>query len=99
MIIDYNTDSLNFKVGDFVLTFPTNIRFETYNVPENYYGLIFFHNNYKYDIVDCKLGTRIIINGREGDSKDMPFNLGTAEFLPDCVKVKKVENEKSTRHS
>lgn len=91
MLIDYKSDMLRFKIGGFALSFPTNVKFDTFNDPENYYGIIFPSNGNRYQIVDCKLGTRIIINGKEGECKDMPFNLGTAEFLPDFVRVKKLD--------
>lgn len=90
-MIDFTKDSLKFKIGGFVLSFPRNVLFDTFNDPENYYGIIFPTAGYRYQVVDCKLGTRIIINGKEGECKDMPFNLGTAEFLPEFVKVNKLD--------
>lgn len=89
-MIDYKSENLKFKVADFSLSFPTTVSFETFNDPENYYGIIFFHKKYKYEVLECRLGSRIIINGDMGECKDMPFNMGTAEFLPEFIKVKKI---------
>jgi len=91
MVIDYyKSDYIKFKIEKFILTIPTDIKFETFNDPKNYYGIIFKYKSYKYEIVDCLLGPRIIINGKEGECKDMPFNLGTASFLPEFITVSKI---------
>lgn len=90
MWIDYTADNLQFKVGEFILSFPTNIKFETFNHPGNYYGIDFYQEKFKFEVIDSKIGTRILINGTLGESKDLPLNKGTAHFLPDFIKVKHV---------
>jgi hypothetical protein len=90
-MIDYRESNLEFKVGNFMLTFPTNVVFETFNDPENYYGVIFRREEYKYEVIDCKLGTRLLINGQQGEARDIPFNLGTANLLPNFIKVKSIK--------
>lgn len=79
--------NINFKVGSFNLVFSNDIKFETFDDPENYYGIIFHHNKKKYEVIECKLGTRLIISGKEGEFQDMPFNQKTCKFLPDFVNI------------
>lgn len=91
MIIDYKSEAIKFKIGDFILFFPTNIVFETFNDPNNYYGIIFFNDKYKYQVLESKLGTRLLINSiNMGECKDMPFNNKTIHFLPDFIQVKSI---------
>lgn len=87
MYVDYTNDAIKFRIGDFLLFFPTNVKFETFNYPQDYYGIIFAHNGKKFQVIECKLGTRLLINGKEGESKDLPFNNGTWGFLPDFIKI------------
>lgn len=80
-------------VENFVLSFPNTTRFETFNDPENYYGIIFKRDKEKYEVLDCRLGPRLLINNKDG-VKDIPFHMGTAGLLPNFIKVKLVKNEK-----
>ena len=80
---------INFVVGEFTLTFPQNAKYEIFNDPANYYGIIFDYCGKRYQVLECMLGTRMIINGEEGECRDMPFHLGTAHFLPDFIRCVK----------
>lgn len=91
MWIDYRSGAVKFKVGDFILFFPTSIKFETFNDPENYYGIIFFQDKCKYQVLESKIGIRLLINGSDGTAKDLPFHDGTSHFLPDFVKIKNIK--------
>lgn len=88
MIIDYKLHKLDFKVGGYIISFPSNIKFDTFNDPENYYGINFYHNKYKFEIIESKIGTRLLINGDLGEAKDLPFNKNTAHFLPEFITTK-----------
>ncbi len=90
-MIDYKASQLDFKVGNFILSFPTNIKFDTFNDPKNYYGIIFHYEKYKFEVMESKIGARLLINGVMGESKDLPFHEGTAHFLPDFIKVKHIK--------
>ena len=79
------------KIGSFKLSFPVEINFETFEDPGNCYGVIFRTNEYRYQVLDSKLGTRIFVNGREGEVRDMPFNEGTARWLPECIVTVRTE--------
>ena len=91
MWIDYKANHLDFKVGDFILSFPTDIKFDTFNDPVNYYGIIFHYEKYKFEVMESKIGIRLLISGTMGESKDLPFHKGTAHFLPNFVKVKHID--------
>jgi hypothetical protein len=90
MLMDYTIDILEFKIGNFMLSFPNTIRFDTFNNPGDYYGIDFYYEKYKFEVLDSRIGTRLLINGSIGEAKDLPFNKGTAHFLPDFVKVKQI---------
>ncbi len=76
-----------YNVGQYILKFPDNCKYEIFNDPNQYHGIIFISGKYKYQIIDCLLGTRLIINGDLGEMRDMPFNRNTMSFLPDFVTV------------
>lgn len=92
MWIDYTAKELKFKIGEWVLYFPTTIQFETFNRPGDYYGIDFHHDKYKFEVIESKLGTRLLINGNLGEGKDLPFNKSTAHFLPDFVSAKHISD-------
>lgn len=94
-MIDYKTSQLDFRVGDFILSFPTNIRFDTFNDPKNYYGIIFYYENYRFEVIESQIGTRLLINGKLGEAKDLPFSERTAHFLPSFIATNKITEIKS----
>ncbi len=87
MIIDYSANQLQFKVGNYILSFPSNIKFDTFNDPTNYYGITFYYDNSAFEVIESKLGTRLLIKGKMGELKDLPFNKETAHFLPDFISL------------
>lgn len=92
MIKITRTDAMDFiSIGDYILSLPCEVKFETFNDPNNCYGIVFTHHKTKFQVVHSKLGTRLLINGGEGDVRDLPFNLDTAYFLPDFVTVDRVK--------
>ena len=55
-------------------------------------GFAFYDSEYKYEVLDCILGMRLLINSYPeyaGYCRDIPFNLNTAMFLPDFIIVNK----------
>lgn len=95
MLIDYKTESIKFKVGEFVLFFSTNVLFETFNDPKNFYGVVFFYDKHRFEVMESAIGTRLLISGQNGESRDLPFHLGTAHLLPDFIKVKPAKDSES----
>lgn len=90
--MNYTSDLLKFTIGKFTLHFSNKIYFETFNDPDNYYGITFHINGKRYQVIESKLGTRLLINGAEGEAKDIPFNDNTVGFLPDGIDVKTTES-------
>lgn len=82
---------MHLRIGRFMLSFDKDLRFETYDSPGNYYGVIFFTSDgSRFDVLDGLMGERLLLNYPDGTSKDMPFHLGTASFLPGGVGVREV---------
>lgn len=75
------------RVGGYELSF-NDIEHETFSCKDNN-GVTFIKDGYRYQVVDCLLGVRLIINSNTeyGFLKDMPFHKGTWEFLPAEVRV------------
>lgn len=88
-MIDYQEDVLEFRIGAHILSFtPARVNFETFNLVGNYYGIIFIEKTGRYEIIYSKMGTRLLLNSSNGESRDLPFHSGTWHFLPDTVKVR-----------
>lgn len=81
---------IQFKFGDFIVSFKSeDIEYETYDDP-SYYGIVFKDKEAKYDLVHHRFDwTRMVINYSDGSYKDLPFHEGTFRFLPSCVKVER----------
>lgn len=75
------------RIGKYLFIFPESLKYEIINEPGDYYGVIFYDGKYKYQVLDCKLGYRLLINGEEGEYRDLPFHNGTTHFLPDCIQI------------
>jgi hypothetical protein len=83
-----NAQFKEFTLDQYLLTFDSNIRYETYN-EKWYYGIIFYDSDGgKYDVIhNYALGNRLLINNKDG-WKDIPFKEATFGFLPDGVQVR-----------
>jgi len=92
-MIDFKKPKLDFKIGSYIISFPSNIKFDTFNDPDNYYGINFYQDKYRFEIIASKIGTRLLITGKMGEAKDLPFNKGTLHFLPDFVQAQHIENK------
>lgn len=74
-------------IGGLRLTFPQDLKLETHECAD-YRGVIFVVDDVKFDVLEnVHLGPRILISEGVGWVRDMPFNPGTARFLPACVRV------------
>jgi hypothetical protein len=76
-------------VGAYRIVF-SKIVFEEHDDNREIYGVKFFHNGFVYDVLcNLHMGERLLITQEPatGYLRDMPFHLGTARFLPECVKV------------
>ena len=77
-------------LGRFELEYPDSLVVQHYSC-KDYRGIQFVYESVKYDVLDnIHMGERIIISEGEGCFRDMPFHLGTASFLPACVKTVKL---------
>lgn len=78
------------RVGTFLLSFDREVKHETH-ADEHSHGITFFASGKRYEVVECLLGTRLIINSTVefGHLQDMPFHEGTATFLPDGVRTRR----------
>ena len=73
-------------VGKFQITFDPRLGFDVYDSSPDYYGIKFTQDGNTYDVTcHIHLGERLVISGKI--SRDMPFHLGTASFLPKGVEV------------
>lgn len=77
-------------IGRYMLSFPEDTQHETYSCYD-YYGVIFHVEGVKYEVLANRyMGERIYVSEGEGCWKDMPFHMGTAGFLPDCITTEKL---------
>jgi hypothetical protein len=81
---------LEYKIGSFLISMPPELKVQAFD-EEDYRGIIFYYERYRYEVLKSRLGTRLLINGREGEMRDIPFNMKTANMLPDFVKVEIIE--------
>lgn len=79
---------MKLQIDRFVLEFDDSVKHERFEC-EDYRGVKFFENGYRYEILDCLLGIRLIVNHDDqlGFFKDMPFHEGTWGLLPSAVRV------------
>lgn len=81
---------MKMSVGLYVLSFPDDLAHSTFECPD-YYGVRFLIEGVTYDVLCNKhMGERINISEGLGCLRDMPFHLGTARFLPDCITTEKI---------
>lgn len=78
---------INKIIDKYILVFDDHIKYEEYS-EKQYYGIIFFINNFRYEVIhNYDLGNRLIINGEYFAYKDIPFNIKTFDFLPSHIKA------------
>ncbi len=55
----------------------------------DYRGVIFYKDDFKYEVIHSALGVRLLINHETwlGFFRDLPFHEGTWRFLPEEVQV------------
>lgn len=85
-------DRHTFYVGNFLLIWDIEndaVKFTVFDDPDNYYGITFTHGKWKTEVIECKLGTRILIMGDIGECRDIPFHEGTWHLLPKGVKAER----------
>lgn len=77
-----------FTLDQYLLTFDSQIKHETYD-EEWFYGIIFYDDDGgKYDVMhNYALGNRLLLNNKEG-WKDIPFKEATFGFLPPGVQAR-----------
>lgn len=77
----------NFKLDKYSIEFNSDIKYEKYSC-EWYYGIIFWINEIKYDLIHNKLmGNRLLINEPSGKWQDVPLKLETFWLLPSEIKI------------
>lgn len=80
----------SFCAGPYELRWPEHARANPYDDRPHYHGIVFVDGSTTYDVcVNPTLGLRLIITRTDvfGVSRDLPFHLGTARFLPDWIEV------------
>jgi len=87
-----NVKQSEFTLGDYLITYDSNITTETYSCAD-YYGIIFYTQDAKYDVVhNFHLGARLITNKKDGSWSDIPFKPATFGFLPTGITVQEINN-------
>jgi len=82
-----------YTFNEYLIEFDPNTNFSIFDEGE-FRGIHFTHGTMKYEVLNCVLGERLLINCSETYySKDLPFNLSTAHFLPLFVKVRKLHEQ------
>lgn len=84
--------SYNVYVLDkWLVNYPTNIEAETFAYEPDYYGIIFFIDKIRYELIHNRhLGSRILINGSDGSCRDIPLNNSSISILPPIIEMKEV---------
>ncbi len=81
----------NVRVGHYQFSFPDDLKIEIID-EKDIQGVACSDQKNKYQILDCLLGLRLLINGIDDYScRDMPLNDGTIYFLPKFVKIEKLK--------
>lgn len=76
-----------FNFEGYIIRFDDSIKHEIFS-EEWYYGIHFYVNGSKYELVHNFVGmTRLIINHPEWHWSDIPFHMGTAKLLPEGIEV------------
>lgn len=68
------------------LQFPDDFPVKVFHSEHNQ-GISFDLPPLRYEIISSPLGIRLLINGAEGEMRDLPFHPGTFHFLPDFIEV------------
>lgn len=79
----------SYEFNDYIIEFPEDAHHEIYD--EGWCrGIKFFKDTWRFDVLNSIIGERLLINCVQTyHNRDIPFNLSTASFLPDYVKVSK----------
>lgn len=75
--------------NDYQLNFEQGVRCESFD--EGYcYGFRIYDENNIFEIINSCVGERLIIKSvvNMGEYKDLPWNLSTAQFLPNGINVR-----------
>lgn len=76
-------------IGDYLIRIPDDIVLTPFECTD-YYGVQLVVGGVKYDVLANQyMGERILISEGYGSTRDMPFHLGTAGFLPTGIEVTK----------
>jgi hypothetical protein len=79
-----------YVLDKYLITYPVGLKVETYSC-KDYYGIMFFTKDYKYDVChNYLMGDRLIINPTAGGFQDIPFKPATFGFLPEGITVKEI---------
>lgn len=82
------------KISNYTFHFPSDLKIETFETPGSNYGVNFKTSQYRYEIIYCALGLRLLVNSSDPTNflcRDLPLNDNTVGLLPDCIKV--IKNE------
>lgn len=79
-----------YVLDKYLITYPVQYKIETYST-KDFYGIIFFTENCRYDVChNYLMGDRLIINPAAGGFQDIPFKPATFGFLPEDIVVKEI---------
>jgi len=79
-----------YVLDKYLITYPLTLKTEMYSC-KDYYGIIFFTDEAKYDVChNYLMGDRLIINPTAGGFQDIPFKPATFGFLPEGIAVQEI---------
>lgn len=89
-VAEFLEENSIFVLDKYMITYPKRYKVETYST-KDYYGIIFFTEDCKYDVIhNYFMGNRIIINHEAGGFQDIPFKPATFGFLPEDIIVREM---------
>lgn len=76
------------RFDQYIIEYNNDVVAENFN-DEYCWGIRVKNGNWQYEIINSTVGHRLLINNKENyHSRDVPFNLNTANLLPKSVTVR-----------
>lgn len=89
-IVEFCKEYTLYVLDKYLITYPNSFKTETYSC-KDYYGIVFFTDECKYDVChNYLMGDRLIMNPTAGGFSDIPFKPATFGFLPEGITVKEI---------
>lgn len=91
--VNNSVDVNMFKLDKYIIVFKPFLKYEVFKNEWNY-GIIFYTDMAKYELIHSQIGNRLLINKKGQDWNlgeewnDVPLNEGTFHFLPEGVTIK-----------